>query len=365
MTNHAARRARVAQIARDAGLNTLAFVPGANFRYLSGLDFHLMERPTVLFVTSDERVLAIMPELERSKWSATFVDATTFYWQDSEGFDGAFAAAGQVLDGPIGVEGMRMRMFEFEALATQFPQGSVRNAEADLSQLRLCKDPEEVAALRQAIKISEQALEDVISVARTGMTETDIAAALKTAMLARGAEGFAFEPLVLSGPNAADCHGSPGSRPVTAGEPLLIDFGASYGGMNADITRTFFCEHVPDRSQEIYQTVLDANARGRQIAGPGVSCSDLDAQTTEVLARSPFADLIVHKTGHGLGMDVHEAPQVMVGNTAVLQPGTVITIEPGLYEPGHLGVRIEDDVLITENGIETLTSFPREVMTFG
>lgn len=360
MTDHAARRDRAAAIADRAGLAALAFVPGPNFYYLSGLHFHLMERPTLMFVTATNEVAAIMPELETSKWSAAFPQAETFYWQDSEGYASAFAACSTLFDGPIGVEGQRMRMFEAEALP-----GPVVNADAQISELRIAKDADEIGALRRAIAISEAALGDVIDEVRAGNTEKALVARLKQALLHHGADGFAFDPLILSGPNAADCHGSPSDRALAPGDTLLIDFGAEFDGMNADITRTFFCQHIPDESRAIYETVRKANTRGKAVAGPGVTCDTLDRETMAVLSASPYADMIAHKTGHGLGLDVHEAPQVMIGNTTELTPGMVITIEPGLYAPGHLGVRIEDDVLITADGCESLTQFPREAQTIG
>lgn len=365
MTDYPKRQTQAADIAKANDLAALAFVPGPNFLYLSGLNFHLMERPTLMFVLATGEMAAIMPELERSKWGAAFPKARTFYWQDSDGYAAAFADCCSLFDGKIGVEGMRMRMFEAEALATGLPPGSVVNAEAQIAALRICKDAVEVSALCQAITISEAALGELIDDAKAGDTEVALVARLKAALLHHGAEGFAFDPLVLSGPNAADCHGTPSARPVQPGEPLLIDFGARYGGMNADITRTFFCEHVTPEHQAIYETVRAANTHGKQIAAPGVTCDALDRETTAVLGASAYADLIVHKTGHGLGLDVHEAPQVMIGNQTALAPGMVITIEPGLYQPGHIGVRIEDDVLITPDGCESLTQFPREVICFG
>lgn len=361
-----ARRRRAARIAEEAGLAALAFVPGSNFSYLTGLEFHLMERPTLLFITSDGAILGIIPDLERNKWLTGFPDAQSFFWRDSDGFEAAFRACATALgSGPIGVEGQRMRMFEFEALAHPLPAGAVRNAEAALSELRICKDAAEIDAMRQAIRVSETALAELLDGARAGDTEQELTARLKQAMLSHGAEGFSFDPLILSGPKAADPHGEPDARPVKPGEVLLIDFGARVGGMNADITRTFFCEHVPEARLAVYEAVRAANAQGRDIAGPGVTAERLDRETTNVLASSPFADMIVHKTGHGLGLDVHEAPQIMIGNPTPLRPGMVVTIEPGLYRPGDLGVRIEDDVLITETGAESLSSFPREARSFG
>ena len=366
MTRQARRRDRAARLIRDAGLDAAAFVPGPSFHYLTGLDFPLMERPTLLFVTEKAGILAIMPELERLKWRTAFPDAETFYWQDSDGYEDAFAAATRALEAAaLGVEGGRMRMFEYDALRRHMGNGEVRNADAALQALRIAKDEDEIASLSRAIEISQLALGETLDEVRAGDTERAIAALLKTRMLAHGSDGFGFEPIVLAGAKAANPHGTPDDAPLRQGDALLIDFGAKIDGFSADITRTFFCEHVDDRHAEIYETVRAANALGRRMAGPGVTAHDLDTAVTDVLRASPFADMIVHKTGHGLGLDVHEAPQVMVGNRQRLEPGFVITIEPGLYGAGDVGVRIEDDVTITEDGARSLTSFPRELRLIG
>lgn len=363
---HAERRHRLAAIAKAQGLGAVAFVPGANFSYLSGLHFHLMERPTLLFVTADSRIVAIIPELEREKWNATFPDAVTFFWQDSDGYQAAFAAAAEALQGVmVGVEGMRMRVFEGDALRRHFPQGSIVDAEPHLILLRQSKSEAELANLQRAIEISETALAETLEEVRAGQTERRILNLLKQRMLANGAEGFAFDPIVLVGGNAANPHGLPGEDQLTPGQALLIDFGASYGGMNADITRTCFCQHVSDDHAAIYHTVLAANEKGRAIASSDLTAHDLDVAVTAVLAASPYAGLIVHKTGHGLGLDVHEAPQIMKGNHAPLIPGTVFTIEPGLYRPGEVGVRIEDNFVTTEGGGRSLTGFPRDLTLVG
>lgn len=362
----AERRHRLSQIAATQGFGAIAFVPGANFSYLTGLHFHLMERPTLLFITAANQILGIIPELEREKWSHTFPQAQTFYWQDSDGYQAAFAGAAEALQGQrVGVEGMKMRVFEGDALRRHFQQGAVVDAEAHLTQLRLSKSPAEIASLGRAIAISEVALSETLADIRTGMTERQILNLLKSRMLAGGAEGFAFDPLVLIGGNAANPHGSPGDQPLTPGAALLVDFGASVEGYNADITRTFFCEHATDDHAALYCTVLAANTHGRAIAGPGLTAHDMDVAVTAVLAASPYADLIVHKTGHGLGLDVHEAPQIMKGNHAPLIPGTVFTIEPGLYRPGVIGVRVEDNVVIDDHGARSLTQFPRDLTIIG
>ena len=177
---HSERRQRLAAIARSQGLGAIAFVPGANFSYVSGLHFHLMERPTLLFVTADNQIVAIVPELERAKWNATFPDAQTYFWQDSDGYQDAFAAASDALKGQmIGVEGMRMRVFEGDALRRHFQQGAIVDVESDLRLLRQAKSSAEIVSLHRAIDISELALSETLAEVKAGMSERQILNLLK------------------------------------------------------------------------------------------------------------------------------------------------------------------------------------------
>lgn len=366
MTVFKNRQRRACELLIQANLDAVACVPGPNFSYLTGVDLHLMERPTLFVLTRQGEQYAVIPALEKLQWSAAMPDAKTSYWADEEGPAAAFAAlAAELPDTVLGVEGLRMRAAEYMALRHHWSEPNLINADQAITPLRICKDEAEIADLRRAIQISETALAEVIHEVRTGDTEISIVAKLKAAMLAHGAAGFAFEPIVLSGGEAANPHGHPADRKLQAGQVLLIDFGASYGVMHADITRTFFCQHATDEHIDIYQTVLAANAQGKKVAAPGNPVEEVDHAAATVLSDSPYIDMILHKTGHGLGREVHEAPQVMRGNTKPLQEGMVITIEPGLYRQNEIGIRIEDDVLITEAGCESLTTYNREVQFIG
>lgn len=349
------------------GLDAVALVPGANFYFLAGASFHLMERPTVLIVPREGPLRAVMPVLERSRWRAAAPEADTLYWQDSDGFADAFAAlAGQMSPGRIGIEGQRMRFFEAEALQSAFPEAAVIDAQATISAMRLHKEPAEIDAMRRAIEISETALGATLSAAAAGMSETEFRRRLVAEMLAAGADGVAFEPIVLTGGASADPHGAPsGERRLEKGKPLLIDFGAAWGGYLADITRTFFVGSASAEHRDIYEAVHAANEVGRAVAAPPMTLDALDRRVTASLLESGFGELVVHKTGHGLGLDVHEAPQVMIGNLQAMEPGMVFTIEPGLYREGDIGVRIEDDVLVTADGTVSLTSFDRALTFVG
>ncbi|MCK0096715.1 Xaa-Pro peptidase family protein [Yoonia sp. F2084L] len=366
MTIPADRLVRACDLLTKANIDAVVLVPGSNFSYLTGVQMHLMERPTLFALTCDGGKFAVMPALERQKWAAAMPDAETFYWEDADGPNAAFVAlAGAVgTRNTLGIEGLRMRAAEYLALRKHWPVERLCDADGALTGLRLLKDATEIAELRRAIAISEAALGETYDNGIGGRTEAEIAGQLKAAMLAHGATGFAFEPIVLTGGAAADPHGDAGARAVKPGDALLIDFGASYGSMHADITRTVFCGHASDDHAALYETVRAANAAGRKATYPGNAVGDIDAAATDVLAASPYADLILHKTGHGLGRDVHEAPQVMRSNRAPLQKGMVITIEPGLYRAGDIGVRIEDDVVVTETGYDCLTQFPRELSAY-
>jgi Xaa-Pro dipeptidase len=353
------------------GLDALVLVPGANFRRVFGTDFHQMERPLQVIVPKDGEAVAIVPNLELASFAAIGFQGRVFDWRDEEGYMGAFLAAGKALPqlragARIGVEGQRMRVFDLFALQKALPEASFIDIHAEISAIRLCKTPQELALMREAIRISEAALEATLQEVRVGQSETEIASILLRNLFQQGADGLAFSPIVAAGENSAKPHAH--ARPhyrIKPGDALLFDFGASHRGYNADITRTFFVKEVSDYDRSFYETVLAANAKGRAVSRAGITASQVDDAVQKVLEQSQFAEFRRHKTGHGLGLDVHEAPHIMRGNMQVLEPGMVYTVEPGLYREGEAGVRIEDNVVVTEDGIECLTSFPRELRIIG
>lgn len=352
------------------GLDAAAFVPGPNFMRLMGRDFHLMERPLLLVVTREGPPMAIVPNLEMASFGSIGFQGQVFDWRDQDGFEGAFRLMAEARPdlghGKIGLEGQRMRVFEQMALAAVYPEAVFFDAHSELSTIRLIKSDLEIANLRAAIRISEQALEATVSEVRIGMTEMQVQGILMRELFSYGAEGLAFDPIVAAGDNSAQPHAHARSDyRIKSGDALLFDFGAKYKGMNADITRTFFVGTASSFDTAFYETVLAANARGKQVTMDGATAHSVDDAVQIVLEQSQFAQYARHKTGHGLGLDVHEAPQIMRGNDAALRAGMVFTVEPGLYRSGECGVRIEDDILVTEDGHECLTSFPRELRIIG
>ena len=330
-----------------------------------------MERPLVIIVPARGVAVAVVPNIELGSFKPLGFDGLVFDWRDEAGYMDAFMQAGAALPqltkgSHIGVEGQRMRVFDFMALQKALPACALIDAHAEISAIRLHKTPDEIARLKQAIIRSEAALEATIAQVRVGQTEKQVEAILLAELFGAGCDGLSFSPIVAAGDNAANSHAVPREDyKIKAGDALLIDFGGRYQHFSADITRTFFVGHVSDEDRAFYNTVLEANERGRAVSKAGVSAGSVDDETAKVLERSQFAKYKTHKTGHGLGLDIHEAPQIMRGNSDLLEPGMVITIEPGLYREGECGVRIEDDILITESGHECLTQFPRELRVIG
>lgn len=353
------------------GLEALVLVPGANFRRVFTKDFHQMERPLAVIVPREGEAVAVVPHLEMETFRPIGFPGKVFAWRDEAGYMGAFLGAGQALPqlrtgARIGVEGQRMRVFDLFALQKALPGAEFVDIHAEISAIRLHKTATEIALQRKAIEISEAALEATLGEIRVGMTETEIEAVLLRNLFSHGADGLAFSPIVAAGGNAARPHAH--ARPdyhIKPGDALLIDFGGAHQGYSADITRTFFVKEVSDYDRSFYETVLAANTKGREMSRAGLTASDIDDAVMTVLEHSQFAEFCRHKTGHGLGLDVHEAPQIMRGNMQKLEPGMVFTIEPGLYRDGEAGVRIEDNVVVTETGIDCLTSFPRGLRLVG
>ena len=355
---------KLTSILDDQDLDALALVPGSNFRYATGGNFNLMERPTLLIVSKTYKPIAILPVLEVESFSQLNIDADIVEWQDCDGYQPAFDKGLNKLGSisKIGVEGQRMRVFEMQAIENSLPNIKIVNAQKLISKMRLIKDHQEIEHLRQAIKIAESALAETIKFVTVNKTEIEIKNFLIQQLYQHGAEDIAFDPIVLAAENSALPHGhSRNDYHINEGNCLLFDFGATINGYHSDITRTFFVGSVSDEYKNIYKAVLKANEIGKKISKPTLTLHDLDDQVLNSLSNSGYDDLIIHKTGHGLGMDVHEDPYVMRNNQEVLESGMIITIEPGLYKQGSLGVRIEDNVLITDSGCESLTSFSRDL----
>ncbi len=347
------------------GLDCLALVPGANLFYLTGLSFHLSERPVVALFPVDAPPAMILPVLEEPKVAALGGALQAYPYTDERGPAAAFqqaCAALELAQARIGVEELRMRVMEARLLERYAPDCQLVPADDVLETLRVIKDADEVARMRRAVAVVEAALRAVLAQIRPGMTEREIAGLLMVEALRGGGEGMPFDPIVVAGPNAASPHAVPTDRPIRRGETVIIDCGAVVGGYVSDITRTFALGGLPEEMVRVYEVVRRANEAGRAAVRPGRAAQEVDRAARAVIREAGYGDSFIHRTGHGLGLEVHEPPYIVEGNRHPLQAGMTFTVEPGIYLPGLGGVRIEDDVLVTPEGAETLTTFPRELM---
>jgi len=237
--------------------------------------------------------------------------------------------------------------------------------EDPVTQLRAVKDADELMALREAIRLAEEALAHLRDAVAVGMNEVDIAATLSAKLQELGSDRVAFGPTVASGPNSALPHYRPSLNPraLQHGDLLLIDFGAIVDGYASDITRTFAVGRADDKQKEIYALVLESMRVGIDAMRAGVLGDVPHEAAKRIILESPYAkDIFLSPLGHGVGLEVHELPKMGLNKGEILEPGMVVTVEPGIYIPGYGGVRIENTVLVTETGCEVLTSFPSETL---
>ncbi|NCP87116.1 MAG: aminopeptidase P family protein [Anaerolineae bacterium CG_4_9_14_3_um_filter_57_17] len=364
------RFAKLTRSMQATGLEAVALNPGPSLTYLTGLNFHLMERPVILLFTPGQDPALIVPELEKLKLQALSFPAQAFaYGENPAEWPGVFAQAMETLGlngKPIGLEPRALRLLEYNYLTASAPAAQWRDASAPLAQLRISKDVAEVEAMRHAVKIAESALEATLPRIKIGMTEREAAAELIINLFRAGSDPeLPFAPIVSSGPNSANPHASPSDRKLSAGDLLVIDWGAASGGYISDLTRTFTVGAVDAEYEKIHAIVQAANAAGRAAGKPGAACATVDKAARAVIEQAGYGEYFTHRTGHGIGMEAHEDPYMRGDNQQKLEPGMAYTVEPGIYLPGRNGVRIEDNLVITADGVECLSSLPREIRVVG
>lgn len=359
------RMARLRREMEQKGLDCLALVPGANLFYLTGLSFSLSERPIVALFPVDAPPAVVLPALEEPKVASQAGALQTYPYTDERGPAAAFqqaCAALELAQARIGVEEVRMRVMEARLLERYAPDCRLVPADDVMETLRITKDAGEIARMRRAAAVVEAALRAVLTQIRPGMTEREVAGLLMVEILRGGSEGMPFDPIVVAGPNAASPHATPTNRPIRRGETIVIDCGATIGGYASDITRTVALGGLPKEMLRVYEVVRRANEAGRAAVRPGRAAQEVDRAARTVIREAGYGEFFIHRTGHGLGLEVHEPPYIVEGNRRPLEVGMTFTVEPGIYLPGTGGVRMEDDVLVTPDGAQTLTTFPGELL---
>jgi Xaa-Pro aminopeptidase len=278
-----------------------------------------------------------------------------------------FAAAGELLAASkiknLGFEPSQISVAQMAALRKASGRRCRWIAAPGLvASLRMRKDAQELAVMRRAALLADQVVEHALSVLKPGVREFEVAAEVEYQMRKRGASGAAFETIVAFGERAALPHARPTAKRLKKNEFVVLDLGAILAHYCSDITRTFYCGKVPSRARQWYKAVQDAQVAAIAAVKNGATCGDVDAAARQVLEGHGLGRYFVHSTGHGLGIEVHEDPRIARGQKKRLEPGNVVTIEPGIYMEGVGGIRIEDDVAVHADRIEMLTRFTRDLI---
>jgi len=362
----ATRLAGLRQCMKEQQVAAVAVNAGPTLTYLTGLHFHLMERPVVVIFTMQQEPTIILPELELRKLEGlNFPLRVHAYGENPAEWPSIFSEALRDMGlsgGKIGVEPRQLRFLEYGYLRTACRDGHFVDGSLLFSALRVKKDSQEITCMRRAVKIAEAALEATLARVKIGVSEKELAGELLLQLISHGSDmPLPFSPIVAAGANSANPHSQPSDRPLAVGDLLLVDWGASYNGYVSDLTRTFAIGKLDPLAEKIHTIVQQANSAGRAAGGVGVACGEVDRATRRVIEAAGFAVNFTHRTGHGLGMECHEDPYIRSDNNQLLEVGMTYTVEPGIYLPGFNGVRIEDDMVVTEAGAESLSTMDREI----
>ncbi|HZA42005.1 MAG TPA: Xaa-Pro peptidase family protein [Actinomycetota bacterium] len=348
----------------EHGTELVVVGPTTNMRYLTGYNAMAVERITVLLVTRD-RVAMVLPYFDADEFKETTGLDSVFEWADAKGPSGAVEQAFRAL----GCYGKKVvtaiddeLRFDFFTQLREYFADQPRRASELLGPLRMSKTADEQELIRRAGDLVSRGIDAAFDHARPGVTEIQVKRGVEDALWNHGAESVDFV-LVQAGANSAVGHHRAGKRELRAGEPVLVDIAARFDGYFADITRQVFLGQPPDDYLEAFEVVAASQEEGVNAARAGASAADVDRAAVAVIEDAAFGEWTGPRTGHGIGLDVHEPPSVIGGDRTELVPGTVITVEPGVYMPGRFGIRIEDTVIVTDGEPERVTPAARSLFS--
>jgi Xaa-Pro aminopeptidase len=352
---------RVAGILKEKTLDYLVVGPSPDMEYLTRLTPIADERFKALFVAGDGGHFAVAPRLCKEEFEEElFPEISVYVWDDSDGPSGAVGRAFSENE----VSGRKLalndgvRAIEVLYMADEFGVKLVDGG-AVVSSIRRVKGPEEVACQKAVGALADEVLYALEKYIRPGLSERDIQIRLRDEFEKRGGEKVTW--VIASGPNGALPHYTKSDRVVLERDIIIVDFGARFRGYRSDTTRTFVVGEPAEEQRKVYEIVLAAHLAAEASVRPGVRACDVDRTARGVIEDAGYGEYFTHRTGHGIGIVVHEQPNIMASDKTVLQPGMTFSIEPGIYLPGKFGVRIENCVVVTENGAEPFTRYPREL----
>jgi Xaa-Pro aminopeptidase len=376
LERYAERLAAARSIAEESGIAAVLMGVGADLRYLTGYVAQPLERLTMLVVPAGGPPRLIVPRLEAIPARASTAGAAGLVeivpWEET---DDAIAIVAGLVRESVGVSREPLRVAVSDrlwatfvlALQAALPDADVGLASAVLRRLRIVKDADEIALLRLAAEAADRVVAAIAAGPLVGRTEADVAHEVRDRLVAEGHDLAEFA-IVASGPNSASPHHEASDRVIGAGEPIVLDIGGSLGGYGSDTTRTLWVTGDdpamgPDEEFLQIHGIVHAAQRGAtEAVAPGVACEQIDAVARAIIAEGGYGDRFIHRVGHGIGLEGHEDPYLVTGNSAPLEAGMAFSIEPGIYLEGRYGCRIEDIVVCGADGPVTLDQTPRELL---
>ena len=335
-----------------------------NVFYFSGFKSNPHERLLGVMVFREAEPFLICPQMEIPDAKAAGWHGDIVGHVDTENaMEVLHRTAGNrgVKIGTIAIEKTHMTVDRYEALLSLFGSPEFIRLDDQINAMRVIKDEVELEILREAAALADYAIEVAARTIKEGITEIEVMTEVELALKKRGVTHMSFDTTVLTGSNAASPHGKTGDRKLQQGDLVLFDLGVVHKGYCSDITRTLALGEPGEEQKAVYEVVLQAELAALEAVKQGVTAAQLDQAARNVIEKAGYGEYFTHRLGHGLGVSVHEFPSIHGSNDMKMQPGMVFTLEPGIYVPGKVGVRIEDDVALTESGVEVLTKFPKEL----
>jgi len=357
-SRHNERLDRAAMVAGEAGLGALLATPGPDLLYLTGHAPPPLERLTLLVVAPGRGPVLLVPLLERpAALASPAADRIEVLgWADGE--DPYTVGPELRPPGPLAVTDQAWASHILGLQEAAADRAFIAAGRA-MPPLRAVKDEEELAALAKAASAADAAFADIVLVTFAGRREADVSTDLADTLRRHGHQVVDFT-VVGSGPNGTSPHHEAGERVIAKGEAVVMDFGGHLDGYCSDITRTVFVEQQPEEFDRVHDVVRRAQQAAFDAVRPGVPAEDVDRAARDVIDDSGYGEWFIHRTGHGIGLEIHEPPYIVAGNATKLEAGMTFSIEPGIYLPGRFGVRIEDIVAVTDRGAVRLNEAPRE-----
>lgn len=348
----------------ELGIDAAFITNPDNVFYFSGFKSNPHERLLGVMVFKDAEPFLICPQMEMPDAKNAGWEGDIIGHADTENSMAILERAVSERAGSlskIAIEKSHMTVERLDALTDSFDSMQILALDNRINAMRVIKDEHELQILREAAALADYAIEVGAKTLKEGITEIEVMTQIELALKKRGVTHMSFDTTVLSGPNAASPHGKTGDRKIRKGDLVLFDLGVVHKGYCSDITRTLAFGEPNDEQIEVYNLVLQAELASLEAVKPGVTAAELDEAARNVITDAGYGEFFTHRLGHGLGISVHEFPSLHGSNNLIIESGMVFTLEPGVYVPGKVGVRIEDDVVVTETGVEVLTKYPKEL----